>query len=71
MIPDPPKQSLEQIMSALPASIFTDTFPLKHFKIADNKATLVDSDYQGSEGELVFSIINNDGWISITKLFPL
>ena len=69
-LPDPPKQSLDQIIAAIPTSIFADTLPLTLFKIANNTATLVDADYKGSEGELVFSIINEEGFISIKKLYP-
>lgn len=69
-LPEAPSQTIEQVFEAMPRGIFNESFPLQFFKIANNTATLVDEQYQGIEGDLVFSIVNNDGWISINKVFP-
>ena len=70
VFPEPPPKSIADIIASVPSAIFTDTFPLKFFKISDNVASLVPQDYVAMPGELVFSVANDDGWISITKLYP-
>jgi hypothetical protein len=63
-------ERIQSLLRSLPESLWHTTTPPTMFKIANNKACLVPSNYQPEAGDLVFVYENKDGFISIKKIYP-
>lgn len=63
-------ERIQSLIKQLPADIWNTTTPPTWFKISNNVASLVPSNYQPKSGELLFVYKNDDGFISIQQKFP-
>ena len=63
-------ERLQSLLKTLPESLWHTTTPPTRFRIRDNRAELVASNYVGQGSDLVFEYENKDGYISINKIYP-
>ena len=68
--PELPIEKMRAVMASMPAEIWNSTTPPTYFRIRANRAEPVAPGYQGRPGELVFCYRNDDGCISIKKVWP-